>query len=132
LEFWKYINVTCSDAGDAIKGQPQKFIGFGLNPKGETESEICKKLVDQYHKFQNPYLLHTNAEKYEKIERMISIGGEGVIREYNKNFPQAVKALGLNAMTAKDFNAELIYDLKEETDLEKISMDNVKKLLAKQ
>lgn len=96
-------NVICSD--DTPKNQ--KFIGLGLNPEGETEEEICKKMLEDYNKNEWPPIKDTDAEK--KWEAMESSDQAIFMDDFKKKFPEVNQVNGFDSKSIDDFDVEYIY-----------------------
>lgn len=106
---WQSITVLCSnDSADN-----QRFVGLGLNPEGETEKEICTRLLDNHNKEEDVSLIAPTKERkyYESARRAFSEKEE--------------KVSGYNSGTPKRFKVEVIRDLMD-LPLEEVSIDFVK------
>lgn len=106
---WQSITVLCSNdsAGN------QRYVGLGLNPEGETEEEICTRLLDNYNNEEDVSLIAPTKEiKYYEIAK--------------RSFPKKEeKVKGFNSGTPNRFKIEVIQDLME-LPLDQVSIDFVK------
>jgi uncharacterized protein (UPF0305 family) len=110
------MNVTCYDDTPG----KQTFLGLGLNPEGESESEICEWLLKDYNQIKNPFFRSAVKDHWEPSEV------KAIEKEVSKKFPPAKQVKGFNSESVEDFKAEIIYDLIE-MPLEEVTMDFVKK-----
>lgn len=107
---WQTVNVICINA----KPGEQRFVGLGIPPEGETEVELCNRLLDKYNKEENYALF---APKELPIE---------FVQMWAKLHPQkATEVGGYHPGTSEGFLVEVIRDLVK-LPLEKVSMDFVK------
>ena len=121
---WKAHSTICIDDTAGA----QKFVSVGTDPEGETESEICQNLLDEYNKEEDdPYLLFPeNDEMVKNMKQLSSIFGEkNASASMKKLFPQAEKVGGYHPGTPQDFIIEIISDLMK-LPHEQISMEFVK------
>lgn len=106
-------NVICCDD---TSGQ-QKFTTLGLNPNGETEAEIRKRLLDNYNITEDP--------DYKTPKELLSLDNkkswsqmsppelERTKKEFCARFPEAKEVGGFDANSITSLKTKLIYDLKE-------------------
>lgn len=107
---WQSVNVICINE----KPGEQKFVGLGIPSEGETEVEICKRLLDQYNKEEN-YSIFAPDELPVQFVQMWSM-----------LHPQkAEKVDGYHSGTPEGFIVEVIRDLVNRP-LEEVSMAFVK------
>lgn len=116
LGVWNAFNVICSDPTPGN----QKFVGMGLDPAGESELDIYRKMIKNHNLEEDPF------KWIDPLTRPAYEEAYPYARMLKDHTSKSVEAF--QAGSQQFFNIRLIHKLKQ-TPLENVSMDFVRRSL---